>query len=355
MNGITTYQNGLGIDDKLRSKNGTTVRYFITDHLGSTVALTDANGAITSSTTYDSFGNAIPKQAAGSAASGIGSAASSTGSAASSAGNATPNIATSYRYTGREYDEETGLYYYRNRWYDSEIGRFISEDPIGFAGGDINLYGYVWNNPQSWTDPSGNSPCKKGQKQDPRTEEQKKCDEKLAATFGGKNAVAAGSGFEPPNLFGSYSRTPPEPRANDRRDHLSSRLHLYYSDDKGKNAGEHFGDVYIPAGGRYAGAFNRNMDSYMFYYRKLGNQKSVYLVVSHVKDFVVPKGVTRAKTKIGQIGGKGGISSPNPGGQYIHVHAAILDATFRKNRRTGKVSRRPNLGKLSGFYDVFCR
>ena len=153
LKGVTVYQNGLGIDDKLRSKNGTTVRYFITDHLGSTVALTDANGAITSSTTYDSFGNAAPKQAAGSAASGTGSAASSTGNAAS-------NIATTYRYTGREYDADTGLYYYRNRWYDPELGRFISEDPIGFAGGDINLYGYVGNNPLSFIDPYGNYACK---------------------------------------------------------------------------------------------------------------------------------------------------------------------------------------------------
>ena len=153
LKGVTVYQNGLGIDDKLRSKNGTTVRYFLTDHLGSTVALTNSSGAITSSTTYDSFGNAIPKQAAGSAASG--------------AGNAAPNIATSYRYTGREYDSDTGLYYYRNRWYDPETGRFISEDPIGFAGGDINLYGYVGNNPQNFIDPYGNYACKrqKGGKQ----------------------------------------------------------------------------------------------------------------------------------------------------------------------------------------------
>ena len=49
----------------------------------------------------------------------------------------------------------TGLHYYRARWYDANLGRFISEDPIGFAGGDINLFGYVWNNPQSFVDPTG--------------------------------------------------------------------------------------------------------------------------------------------------------------------------------------------------------
>ena len=122
------FHDGLRIDEKLRSKNGTTVRYFLTDHLGSTEALADATGAIVSSTSYDSFGNS------------------------------TSNIATTYRYTGREYDADTGLYYYRNRWYDPEIGRFISEDPIGFAGGDVNLYRYVWNSPYNFTDPYGENP-----------------------------------------------------------------------------------------------------------------------------------------------------------------------------------------------------
>lgn len=45
--------------------------------------------------------------------------------------------------------------YYRARFYDPNLGRFISEDPIGFGGGDINLYGYVWNSPGSFTDPMG--------------------------------------------------------------------------------------------------------------------------------------------------------------------------------------------------------
>lgn len=57
--------------------------------------------------------------------------------------------------TGREWDKETGLYYYRARYYDPMEGRFISKDPIGFDGGDVNLYGYVQNNPINWVDPSG--------------------------------------------------------------------------------------------------------------------------------------------------------------------------------------------------------
>jgi len=61
----------------------------------------------------------------------------------------------SYTYTAREYDTETGLYYYRARYYDPKAGRFITKDPISFAGGDVNLYAYVGNNPVNWVDPSG--------------------------------------------------------------------------------------------------------------------------------------------------------------------------------------------------------
>jgi RHS repeat-associated protein len=56
---------------------------------------------------------------------------------------------------GRELDRETGLYYYRARYYDPKVGRFISEDPIGFSAGDTNLYRYVGNNPTNYTDPTG--------------------------------------------------------------------------------------------------------------------------------------------------------------------------------------------------------
>jgi RHS repeat-associated protein len=60
-----------------------------------------------------------------------------------------------YGYTAREFDAESGLQYNRARYLDSFTGKFISEDPIGFKGGDSNLYRYVENNPIVNTDPSG--------------------------------------------------------------------------------------------------------------------------------------------------------------------------------------------------------
>lgn len=59
-----------------------------------------------------------------------------------------------YQYTGRENDG-TGLYQYRARYYSPAMKRFTSEDPIGFAGGDVNLQGYVGNSPPNYVDPSG--------------------------------------------------------------------------------------------------------------------------------------------------------------------------------------------------------
>jgi RHS repeat-associated protein len=59
------------------------------------------------------------------------------------------------RYTGREFDPESGLYYYRARYYDPTLGRFLAEDPLGLDGGDLNLHGYVGNNPLRFNDPNG--------------------------------------------------------------------------------------------------------------------------------------------------------------------------------------------------------
>jgi len=58
------------------------------------------------------------------------------------------------RYTGRSLDPASGLYYYRARWYDPALGRFVSEDPLGFQAG-INFYAYVGNDPVNGNDPTG--------------------------------------------------------------------------------------------------------------------------------------------------------------------------------------------------------
>ena len=63
-----------------------------------------------------------------------------------------------FGYTGRLYDKDTALQYNLNRWYDSKVGRWLSQDPIGFAGGDANLYAYCGNDPANQTDPSGLAP-----------------------------------------------------------------------------------------------------------------------------------------------------------------------------------------------------
>jgi RHS repeat-associated protein len=62
-----------------------------------------------------------------------------------------------YAFTGREWDSNAGLYYYRARYYDPKLGRFISEDPIGFLGG-FNFFTDVGNDPTSQLDPDGLKP-----------------------------------------------------------------------------------------------------------------------------------------------------------------------------------------------------
>jgi RHS repeat-associated protein len=91
--------------------------------------MADASGNLVETDRYDSFGN--------------------------SAGSGR----TRYGYTGRERDHDTGLMYYRARWYDPQVGRFISEDPIGFRGGELDLYVYVRNNATRFHDPLGLRRC----------------------------------------------------------------------------------------------------------------------------------------------------------------------------------------------------
>jgi RHS repeat-associated protein len=121
-----TYIHGPGIDEPLaRIDQAGSVTYYHADGLGSIVKMTDSAGTVVQTRQYDAWGN-------------LEVGADQSG----------------YAFTGREWDPEIGLYYYRARYYDPKIGRFISEDPIGFAGG-VNFYGYVFGDPIGLVDPTG--------------------------------------------------------------------------------------------------------------------------------------------------------------------------------------------------------
>jgi RHS repeat-associated protein len=125
--GATRYFLGLGIDEWLGRQNAdSSTTYFMADHLGSITTETSSAGAVTLARSYDAWGNL---DAASAAVSGP-------------------------AFTGREWEAEAGLYYYRARNYGPRVGRFISEDPIGFQAG-VNFYAYVDNDPVNWTDPLG--------------------------------------------------------------------------------------------------------------------------------------------------------------------------------------------------------
>jgi RHS repeat-associated protein len=116
---------GLGIDEFLARTEGANSQHFLTDALGSTVRLTNGLAAKIVDYTYEPYGNTT----------------------------ADAGSTNAFQYTGRENDG-TGLYYYRARYQHPVLGRFISEDPIGFAGGD-NIYAYVEGDPVAASDPLG--------------------------------------------------------------------------------------------------------------------------------------------------------------------------------------------------------
>jgi RHS repeat-associated protein len=117
---------GLGIDETFTRTDSSGTRTLLVDALGSTLELADASGTLQTHYTYDPFG-----------------ATTASGTSSTNGG----------QFTGRENDS-TGLYNYRARYHNPIIGRFTSEDPIGFHGG-VNLYTYVGNGPTNFVDPSG--------------------------------------------------------------------------------------------------------------------------------------------------------------------------------------------------------
>lgn len=115
-----------GLDQVFTRTDASGAHHYLSDALGSTLALTDSSGNQSTQYTYEPFG-------------------STTNSGGSS---------NTSQYGGRENDG-TGLYYNRARYYNPKLQRFISEDPIGFAAGDTNLYAYVGNAPFNFSDPLG--------------------------------------------------------------------------------------------------------------------------------------------------------------------------------------------------------
>jgi RHS repeat-associated protein len=129
---------GPGLDEPiclLEVAENNAVYYYHFDGLGSVVALSDVNSVLVERYTYDVFGRPTIRDANGTEI---------TASA----------FANPYLFTGRAYDAETGLYYYRARYYDFATGRFLQADPTGYSDG-LNLYAYVGNNPLTWVDPLG--------------------------------------------------------------------------------------------------------------------------------------------------------------------------------------------------------
>jgi len=123
-----------GVDERFQRTSSTETDDYLTDALGSTVELTGASGATEEQYIYSPYGSQ------------------------SASGMTTTN---SYAYTGREFDG-LGVDYYRARYYNPTTGRFLSEDPMGFAGSGANLYAYAKNNPISNKDPLGLCSCKGG-------------------------------------------------------------------------------------------------------------------------------------------------------------------------------------------------
>jgi RHS repeat-associated protein len=122
------YTYGPRTDEPIAVTRGANTFFYHANGLDSVTDLTDGSGATVQSYAYDAWGNVLDQ---------IGS------------------IENPFTYTGREQDTESGLFYYRARSYDPNVGRFLEPDPIGFGGDSPNLYLYVRDNPTNFTDPLG--------------------------------------------------------------------------------------------------------------------------------------------------------------------------------------------------------
>ncbi len=132
-NVLATYIHGVLSDEMLsKTASGATV-YYHTNALGSVTDLTSSTGAVIEKYKYDIYGKPAISNGSGSPLT------------VSAYGNR-------FMFTGREFLVEVSLYDYRNRMYSADLGRFLQRDPIGFDGGDVNIYRYCDNNVVNWID-----------------------------------------------------------------------------------------------------------------------------------------------------------------------------------------------------------
>ena len=125
---VASYTNGSGIDQPFKVTINSLNYYFHSDRLGTIRSLTDNLGDNVQRYEYDAFGNII--------------------------NSLSDSYFSPYAFTGREWDEEIETYYYRVRYYNSRIGKFLGNDPIGFKSG-LNQSAYTKNNPVYFIDPYG--------------------------------------------------------------------------------------------------------------------------------------------------------------------------------------------------------
>ena len=124
---LARYTQTLGVDEELAQLRSGTTTYYLADGLGSITSVTNSAGSVGRTYSYDTFGNLM----------------ASTGT-----------LINPFQYTGREFDSESGLSFMRHRYYSPVSGRFLTEDPIGFLGGN-HFYDYVRNSAVNAIDPFG--------------------------------------------------------------------------------------------------------------------------------------------------------------------------------------------------------
>jgi RHS repeat-associated protein len=127
---VARYLFGNGIDSNIaRWWPGEGTVWYLTDRLGSIRDLADVSGDPINHSDFDSFGKVIRQT----------------------------NLAAGDRFNfqSRELDTETGHYFFRARFYSPRLGRFVSEDPLGFQSGDLNVFRFVGNSQSNGSDPSG--------------------------------------------------------------------------------------------------------------------------------------------------------------------------------------------------------